>query len=144
MRYYGYEEFLQDLKILKQKIDFAPEAIIIITRGGLTLGHFLANAFDVRDVYTIKAELYDKEQTRCDISVGETPDLKNVNSALVVDEISDSGKTLECVTKALKIKNPETQFKSAVLFCKKETIFTPDYWVKENDEWIEFFWENSI
>lgn len=40
MQYYSYEMFREDMKELVSQIDFNPDAIVAISRGGLTMAHF--------------------------------------------------------------------------------------------------------
>ncbi len=50
MKYYSYEEFLEDLKDLYNKIDSKigkPDAMIAIARGGLTMAHLLSLRWDL-------------------------------------------------------------------------------------------------
>ena len=61
MKYYSYEEFLEDLKDLYNKIDSKigkPDAMIAIARGGLTMAHLLSLRWDLREVYTLNAISY--------------------------------------------------------------------------------------
>ena len=55
MQYYSYEMFKEDIKELILKIDFNPDGIVAISRGGLTMAHFLGIALDLRMVYSINA-----------------------------------------------------------------------------------------
>ncbi len=55
MRYYSYESFKTDMKTLVCKLDFNPDGIVAISRGGLTMAHFLGIALDLRKIYTINA-----------------------------------------------------------------------------------------
>ena len=41
MQYYSYETFKEDIKELVLKIDFNPDGIVAISRGGLTMAHLL-------------------------------------------------------------------------------------------------------
>lgn len=58
MQYYSYEMFREDMKELVDKIDFNPDGIVAISRGGLTMAHFLGIALDLRRVYTINASSF--------------------------------------------------------------------------------------
>lgn len=48
------------------------------------------------------------------------------------------------VFKILIEKFPNTEFKLATLFYKKTALIKPDFYIKETDMWIEFFWEVDI
>ena len=146
MKYYGYENFLKDTrKLIGQVDDFNPQAIVAVARGGLTIAHCMAEGMEIREVHSLRTELYDHMQKRDSISVFNRCEFKDsLKRVLVVDDISDSGDTLDAVMKDLKDKNPSIEFKSATLFYKKTSICQPDFWVNEADEWIEFFWEKDF
>ena len=56
----------------------------------------------------------------------------NKSDVLVVDDLVDSGKTLIYYS----------DYSTAVLFKKEQSIFSPDFFVEQvKNEWIEFFWE---
>jgi xanthine phosphoribosyltransferase len=146
MKYYGYENFREDTKkLIEQAKDFNPQAIVAIARGGLTIAHCMAEGMDIREVQSLRTELYDDTQKRDSISVFNNCEFSDsVKKVIVVDDISDSGDTFDAVMKELKEKNPNIEFKSAALFYKKTSIYQPDFWVNEADEWIEFFWEKDF
>jgi len=143
-RYYSYEEFRDDTKKLIQKVDsFEAEAIVAIARGGLTLSHCMAEGLNLREVQSIRTELYDGSCKREDISLFGVCDFKDVKRVIVLDDIADSGETLNAIMEYLKSNFEEIEFKSATLFYKKTSIYKPDFWINEAKEWIEFFWEKD-
>ncbi len=146
MKYYGYENFREDTrKLIEHSKGFKPQAIIAIARGGLSIAHCMAEGLDIREVHALRTELYDNTKKRDSISVFNNCEIfDSVKRVIVVDDISDSGDTLDAVMKDLKKKNPTIEFKTATLFYKKTSIYRPDYWINEADEWIEFFWEKDF
>ena len=145
MKYYSYENFKNDTNILIKNVqDFKPEVIIAIARGGLTLAHCMAEGLDIRDVQSIRTELYDDTQKREKITLFGSCELKHKQRVLVVDDIADSGETLEAVINNFKNLYPSIQFKSATLFYKKSSKIEPDYWLNDADDWIDFFWESDF
>ena len=146
MKYYAYENFRNDTRALVRQIDeFNPQAVVGIARGGLTLAHCIAEGLGLREVQTLRTELYDDTKKRECISVfNKCYFEKDVKRILVVDDIADSGDTLDIVMKDLKAKNLDIEFKSATLFYKKTSIYKPDFWINEATEWIEFFWEKDF
>lgn len=145
MKYYSYENFKNDTRILIEKVrvsDF--EAIVAIARGGLTLSHAMAEGLDIRQVQSIRTELYDKSQKRENITIFGACEFKNIKRVLVVDDISDSGDTLKAVMNHLSSEFENIEFKSATLFYKKTSIYEPDFWINEADDWIDFFWERDF
>jgi len=145
MKYYSYEEFARDTNKLIQKVkDFQPDAIIGIARGGLTLSHAVAEGLNIREVQTIRTELYDEATKRSCITIHNTVTLSEIKKVLVLDDIADSGDTLKAVMDSLVCGNLEVEFKSATLFYKHSSIFEPDIWINEATDWIDFFWERQF
>ena len=145
MKYYSYEDFRIDTKKLLLLVEkFQPQVIIGIARGGLTLSHALAEGMDVREVQTLRTELYDKTCKRELLSIFGDCNFQNTSRVLVVDDISDSGDTLKAVMSHLKLANMEIEFKACTLFYKKTSIYEPDFWINEAKEWIDFFWERDF
>lgn len=145
MKYYGYENFKNDTNILLKRLEeFKPEVIVGIARGGLTLCHSIAEGLDVRKVQTIRTELYDNTCKRDNLSIYGECSFHKVQRVLVVDDIADSGETLDAVMRYLKSEFKTIDFKSATLFYKKTSIYEPDFWINEADDWIDFFWERDF
>lgn len=145
MEYYSYEQFATDTnKLIKKVKDFKPDAIIGIARGGLTLSHAVAEGLNIREVQTLRTELYDEDTKRSCITIHNTVRLCEINKVLVLDDIADSGDTLKAVMESLECGNTQIEFKSATLFYKKTSVYKPDYWINEADDWIDFFWERDF
>lgn len=141
-RYYPYDELKEDtLKLLEMTQAFQAEAIVGIARGGLTLAHALAEGLNLRDVQTLRTELYDKSEKRESLALFGSCDFGEKRRVLVVDDIADSGETLSQVMQRLEQNHPNVEFQSVTLFYKKTSIYEPHFWVKEAKEWIDFFWE---
>ena len=143
--YYDYNTFVTDVKTLVKKTsDFKPDALLAIARGGLTLAHAFAQATDNRNLFSINSILYDGEVKRSHPKLMNLPELDGGKKVLILDDIVDSGQTLVAVLRVLQERYPDTQFKSATLYCKKNTVIEPDYWLHEATEWIDFFWEKDF
>lgn len=140
--YYGYENFKKDTNILKINVAaFEPEAIVAIARGGLTLAHALAEGLGIRDVQTLRTELYDASVKRSEIALFGSCDFSTKRRVLVVDDIADSGETLKVVMEYLEQNYKDVAFQAATLFYKRSSVYEPHFWVNEAKEWIDFFWE---
>ncbi|MDR2153112.1 MAG: phosphoribosyltransferase domain-containing protein [Helicobacteraceae bacterium] len=141
-RYYDYAAFIADLRALAiglkaERID----CVIAVSRGGLTFAHFLAMALDMRNVALIRAVSYSGREKLSAPQIQNAPDLSGVKYALIVDEIIDSGETMKAVLSALSDRYPATVFKTAALFQKPSASIRADFFARESDEWIDFFWE---
>ncbi len=145
MKYYPYQDFKIDTNLLIKKVtEFNPQTILGIARGGLTLAHAMAEGLDIREVQTLRTELYDKSCKRDSLTVFDTCSFGDVQRVLVVDDIADSGETLDAIMKHLEEKYKNIEFKSATLFYKETSIYEPHFWVKDADNWIDFFWESDF
>ncbi len=138
--YYGYDEFLKDSKELTERINWKFDTIIGIARGGLTLSHFLGEYYNIREVYAINTIGYENTQKLENTKVFNLPNLENAKNVLIVDDIVDSGDTLNLVLETLLKEYPSATFKSAALFYKPTASIKPNWYVQEAKVWIDFFW----
>ena len=144
-QYYSYEEFRSDTnKLINRMQTFQPESIVGIARGGLTLSHAIAEGLDLREVQTLRTELYDDSCKRDELTLFGSCDFVNKRRVLVVDDIADSGETLEVIMKHLEKNFPAIEFQSATLFYKSTSVYEPHFWINEAHNWIEFFWEKDF
>ena len=142
---YTYDLFKNDTQeLVNQCRQFEPDAILAIVRGGLSLSHHMAQALNIRNLYTLNSIYYEDDIKQNKITIFNVPDIKNAKKLLIVDDIVDSGKTLKTVTKLISDKFPYTACKTATLFYKKTAIFQPDFTINEAKHWIGFFWESDI
>ncbi|MGM0623251.1 MAG: phosphoribosyltransferase [Campylobacterota bacterium] len=140
--YYGYDEFKNDVKELEKKVaSFGADTFVAVARGGLTLGHFLAHNLDTRRLYTINSIHYEKEKKLDSFDIFNIPNLKDAKKVLLLDDIVDSGETMEELLQVLGAKYPGIEFKLATIFYKPAAKVQPDFALKQAYEWIDFFWE---
>ncbi|MBN2824300.1 MAG: phosphoribosyltransferase [Campylobacterales bacterium] len=142
--YYSYDEFRQDLKSLTQKIDWSFDTLLPIARGGLSMGQLLGEYYDIRQVYAINTIGYDDTTKLEKVKVFNIPDLSDSHNILIVDDIVDSGDTIEVVLPKLQALYPDKTFKVASIFYKPTASMQPNFWVKEAKEWIDFFWSVNL
>ena len=145
MKYYNYNDFKKDTNELISLVENSEfDGIVGIARGGLTLSHAMSEGLDIRQVQSIRTELYDGTNKRDQISIFGSCDFDTANNILVVDDIADSGDTLKAVMEHLISTHENVKFTSATLFYKRTSIYEPDFWINEAKEWIEFFWEKDF
>ncbi|MDD2292408.1 MAG: phosphoribosyltransferase family protein [Aliarcobacter sp.] len=143
--YYGYDLFKKDTQELVNKCRiFEPEILLAVARGGLTLSHLIAQALNIRDLYTLNSIHYDGEKKLDTFNIFNIPDLSWANRVLIIDDIIDSGETMKEILSILKEKFPNIEFKIASLFYKTTALIKPDFSVREANEWIDFFWEVDV
>ncbi len=142
--YYKYQQFLKDLDIFEKEVkNHSPDALLAIARGGLTIGHFLSERLETREIYALNALSYENEKKIGKPKIFNIPDLSGKKSVLLLDDISDSGETLDEVIKVLKEKYPHLIIKSATIFYKEKTKVIPDIVLHKTDKWIVFFWDKE-
>ncbi len=143
--YYSYKEFIRDVKNLVLQIKpFQPDTLLGIARGGLTLSHFMAQAINTRQLFALNSVHYDDTKKLDTFDIFNMPDLKNAKKVLIIDDIIDSGETMEKILEILKTDYPHCEFKIATIFYKKSALIQPDFFIKEAHEWIDFFWEVDL
>ncbi len=121
--------------------NYTPEAIVGLLRGGVVPARIFSDCFNILlDFFALDVKLYDGVNQR-----RETPDVKSFygdvkgKKTLIIDDIWDSGKTMNAVLNYLNDENVKT----ATLCWKKTAIHKPDYYAIEVEamEWVIFPWE---
>lgn len=146
MTYYDFSSFEHDAKILAKKArdEFNPEAILGIARGGLTLAHFLANALDIRDCFSLNSIHYENTTKLDTIKIYNIPDLSKFKRVLITDDIIDSGESMVAIKKEINRLYPNLEIAVATIFYKPKALMLPNFTIKEADDWIKFFWDLSL
>ncbi|BAN90761.1 phosphoribosyltransferase family protein [Aeropyrum camini] len=121
---------------------FEPEVIVGILRGGIVPALLLADALGVKNIGVVEIKLYTSVGVRKPRPFLRQPlviEVKDKN-VLIVDDVSDSGLTLQHAIEAVDLYLP-AQVKTATLYIKPWTNLVPDYYSKSLDKWIVFPWE---
>ena len=122
--------------------DGAWKAVVAITRGGMAPAMIVARELDIRTVDTISIKSYD-HQAQSEATVLKTPDLQMMGDGtgvLIIDDLVDSGKTLE-VVRAMFLK---AHF--ATVYAKPKGRPMVDTFITEvsQDTWIFFPWDMAL
>ena len=122
--------------------DGAWRAVVAITRGGMAPAMIVARELDIRVVDTISVKSYD-HQAQSAAQVLKSPDDKlmgNGEGVLIVDDLVDSGKTLELVRE----KFPKAHF--ATVYAKPKGEPQVDTFITgvSQDTWIFFPWDMAL
>jgi xanthine phosphoribosyltransferase len=146
MRYYGFDEFFDDVKVIARAVtdEAKPDAIVAIARGGMSFGHFLAHALDMRMLFCLNSIHYDDDKKLDTIKIFNIPDLSNFREVLIVDDIVDSGETMAEIVRQLEGLFPQARFRTAALFYKQGALIRPDFSARETDEWVKFLWDFTL
>lgn len=124
---------------------FRPTIVLGIARGGLIPAGSLAYALDCKNLFTMSVEFYTGVDTRLDVPTMLPPflDANDLSGAdvLVVDDVADTGKTLELVNDfcAGHVRTVRT----AVIYAKPRSVIVPDFAWRETDRWINFPWSTE-
>jgi hypoxanthine phosphoribosyltransferase len=143
-----YELFGQGIRELAQQVadsDFEPDILLGIARGGLVPAGALAYALDCKNLFTISVEFYTGVDARLEVPVMLPPflDARDLDAArvLVVDDVADTGKTLELVHQFCSGHVAEAR--TAVLYEKPQSIIQADFAWRRTDRWINFPWSTQ-
>ncbi|PZT99097.1 MAG: phosphoribosyltransferase [Gordonia sp. (in: high G+C Gram-positive bacteria)] len=124
---------------------FAPDVVLGIARGGLVPAGALAYALDCKSLFTMNVEFYTGVGTTLDEPVILPPILDATEldglTVLVVDDVADSGKTLELVHTFCR--NHASEVQTAVLYEKPASVIKADYTWRYTDRWINFPWSTE-
>ncbi|MFN3823565.1 MAG: xanthine phosphoribosyltransferase [Pseudorhodobacter sp.] len=145
----SWDQIHRDARALAWRLDGkGPEeggqwkAVVGITRGGLVPAAVVARELDIRVIDTISVRSYNHQsQAEARVIKSPQPDLMGDGSGiLIVDDLVDSGKTLELVRSLY----PAAHF--ATVYAKPSGIPQVDTWITEvsQDTWIFFPWDMAL
>jgi hypoxanthine phosphoribosyltransferase len=138
--YHGLIEKLA-IKIFQSGWDF--DTILCLARGGMRPGDILSRVFDkplaIMSTSSYRAGAGTQQGTLDIAHYITTPKGQIAGKVLLVDDLADSGLTLHAVMDQLKNNyKPITELRSAVIWTKSLSKFTPDYSVEflPTNPWI--------
>jgi xanthine phosphoribosyltransferase len=123
--------------------DGAWRAVVAITRGGMAPAMIVARELDIRCVDTISVKSYDwQKQAEAEVLKAPSPDVMGADGegVLIVDDLVDTGKTLELVRR----RYPRAHF--ATVYAKPQGRGMVDTYITEvsQDTWIFFPWDMAL
>ena len=150
------EHQVQEILRQMQKDFWIPDYVVGITRGGLTPANLISQYLDV-PMHTIKVSLRNHQD--CESNAWMAEEAYNRKDILIVDDINDSGATLNWIKQDWQSLAPDGRHKWADIWnmnVKIATLFdnesskselTVDYSAvtinkAEEDVWIDFPWES--
>ena len=149
----SWDQIHRDSRALAWRLDGrgpdngAWKAVVAITRGGMAPAMIVARELDIRTVDTISVMSYHsgggKADQRRDAQVLKSPDagvMGDGTGVLIVDDLVDSGKTLELVRELY----PKAHF--ATVYAKPEGEPQVDTFITgvSQDTWIFFPWDMAL
>lgn len=144
----SWDQIHRDSRALAWRLDGqgpdngAWKAVVAITRGGMAPAMIVARELDIRTVDTISVKSYDNQsQSEAQILKSPDPELMGDGTGiLVIDDLVDSGKTLEIVRDAM----PKAHF--ATVYAKPKGRPMVNTFITEvsQDTWIFFPWDMAL
>jgi uncharacterized protein len=122
-----------------------PDIVLAIARGGLLPGGAVAYALGVKNSCAMNVEFYTDVDQRLEVPMvlPPAPELVDLQHAkmLIVDDVADTGRTLEVVQDFCAGKVAEVR--TAVLYEKPQSVVKCDYVWRQTDRWIDFPWSSE-
>jgi xanthine phosphoribosyltransferase len=145
----SWDQIHRDSRALAWRLDGrgpdggAWRAVVAITRGGMAPAMIVARELDIRTVDTISVKSYDWQKQGEAVEVLKAPDaalMGDGTGILVVDDLVDTGKTLELVRRLY----PNAHF--ATVYAKPQGRSMVDTYITEvsQDTWIFFPWDMAL
>ncbi|SEH85942.1 xanthine phosphoribosyltransferase [Paracoccus alkenifer] len=145
----SWDQLHRDARALAWRLqDKAPErggewrAVVAITRGGMVPAMIVARELDIRTIDTISVKSY-RKGAQGELQVLKAPDAEMMGDGegvLVVDDLVDSGRTLELVRKLY----PRAHL--ATVYAKPKGQPMTQTYITEvsQDTWIFFPWDMAL
>jgi xanthine phosphoribosyltransferase len=144
----AWDQIHRDSRALAWRLDKrgpdngAWKAVVAITRGGMAPAMIVARELDIRVVDTISVKSYD-HQSQSQAKLIKAPDAELIGDGtgvLIIDDLVDSGKTLELVRQLY----PKAHF--ATVYAKPKGRDMVDTFITEvsQDTWIFFPWDMAL
>lgn len=139
----SWDQLHRDARALAWRLDGTDwRAVVAVTRGGLVPAMIVARELDIRTIDTISIKSY-RKQSQGGLEVLKRPDaelMRDGDGILVVDDLVDSGRTLELIREMY----PKAHF--ATVYAKPKGKPMVQSYVTEvsQDTWIFFPWDMAL
>ena len=122
-------------KLIKTS-NYNPDVVVAIGRGGYVPARLLCDYLDIMALTSIKIELYHSGSKKSEQAVIKYPLCTSIKGQkiLLVDDVNDSGETLEIALNHLKTFKP-AEIRTAVMHQKLSTHCCIDYYAKKVIKW---------
>lgn len=145
----SWDQIHRDARALAWRLDGqgpdngAWRAVVAITRGGMAPAMIVSRELDIRAVDTISVKSYSHQEQAAKPEVIKAPQadiMGDGTGILIVDDLVDTGKTLELVRK----QYPKAHF--ATVYAKPKGRPMVDTFITEvsQDTWIFFPWDMAL
>jgi len=145
-----------------RKFNFNREKTLVVAigRGGLIPAQYVAYGLGIRDMALIQSKLYEgeeKQEKKMEITGALMLDYDSYDHILVVDDLIDTGTTIEVLLDVMEQLAEEFESNAAIIPCvlytqksKKETkkmgvIYGKSFYKKgKKSKWLVFPWNSFI
>jgi len=141
--WYEYYHLIERLALKVHQDGYAPDALVCLARGGLRPGDVLSRVFELPLAILSTSSYREEAGTKAgalDIAAALTSTGGDPHGrVLLVDDLVDSGNTLQQVLRELPRRYPAiSQIRSAVIWYKARSSVVPDYFVDylPHNPWI--------
>lgn len=133
----------RQLALKIKRAGFRPDLVVAIARGGYVPARILCDFLKITNLTDMRVEHYGagaqrKKYAKLAVPLGIDAHGKKV---LVVDDITDTGDTLEIALNHIKSFAPQA-VRTAILLHKKQSPIVPDFYAKKiiKNRWIIYPW----
>jgi hypoxanthine phosphoribosyltransferase len=136
-----YDMLIELAKRVKDS-GFRPDLIVGVCRGGWAPARVMSDLLENANTASIRIEFYlapGVTARKPVISQAIMVPVKGVN-VLVVDDVSDTGESLKVAVEHLDVCGAKA-IRTATLYYKPQSIFKPDFFIVQTEQWIIFPWE---
>ena len=136
-----YDMLIELAKRVKDS-GFRPDLIVGVCRGGWAPARVMSDLLENANTASIRIEFYlapGVTARKPVISQAIMVPVKGAN-VLVVDDVSDTGESLKVSVEHLDVCGARA-IKTATLYYKPQSIFKPDFFMVQTEQWIIFPWE---
>jgi hypoxanthine phosphoribosyltransferase len=145
VRHLGWEEVATLSQMLAERLDGEhPELVVGIARAGVFPAFVIASALR-RELLVVRISRRVDDQVRFEHPVWQVPVPATVagKAVVVVDEITDTGETLECVRRSV-VEQGALRVVTAALTAHSWAVPQPDIVSLVTDEFVVFPWDARI
>jgi hypoxanthine phosphoribosyltransferase len=130
-----WNELQAEIKTLAAKVDFGPDIVVGIVRGGLVPARLLSRELGVKEMYALTVKKIGEER-KVMSEILEDLHGKNI---LLVEDMLETGKSLIVAKEYLVSKGAEV--KTACLYTMPQSEIVPDFSLKQVSDVVHFPWE---
>ena len=135
-------DMLIDLAKRVKDSGFKPDLIVGVCRGGWAPARVMSDLLENANTASIRIEFYlapGVTSRKPVISQAIMVPVKGVN-VLVVDDVADTGESLKVAVEHLDVCGAKA-IRTATIYYKPQSIFKPDFFIVQTEQWIIFPWE---